>query len=224
MLHRLFSFFGKAGRATRRGLGGHRALVAHCVLLGAAVPALAQESAALAPATPPWYRPRHAIVQTGSGLGMVSAGVGYTFLKDRLETDVQVGFVPKKHAGSTLTIPSLKLLYTPYSLDLRENVQLRPLTVGVYVSYSHGIINDDRGQYTKGYYWFSADTRVGPLLGGRITYQRPPSPRGQPRRISAFYELGSNDLYMASYFSNGNFRSLSPLDIMTLGVRLKADF
>lgn len=196
-------------------------------LLCAALPAWAQQPST--PTTsaadpPPWYRPRHVVLQTGSGLGMVSGGAGYTFLNDKLETDVQVGFVPKKYAGSTLTIPSLKILYTPYNVPLNQHLELRPLTVGVYVSYTHGIINDDRGQYTEGYYWFSADTRVGPLLGGRLTYRRSPGPRGLPRRISAFYELGSNDLYLASYFSNGNFRSLSPLDVMTLGIGLKADF
>lgn len=189
----------------------------------AAGPVWAQDSSS-SDTMPPWYRPRHLVLQTGSGLGMLSAGAGYSFLRDQVETDVQVGFVPDRLAGSTLTIPSLKVLYTPYRVPLGTKLELRPLTVGIYLSYTSGIVNDDRGQYTKGYYWFSADTRVGPLLGGRLSYLRPAGPTGRQRRLSAFYELGSNDLYLSSYFSNDNFRSLSPLDIMTLGLGIKAEF
>ncbi|WBO84068.1 hypothetical protein [Hymenobacter yonginensis] len=192
-------------------------------------PALAQTS----PDTPnpdavaphPWFRPRHLILQTAGGMGMVAGGVGYSFLRDRTEADVLVGYVPKKHAGSTLSIATLKLLYTPYTVPLGEKLELRPLTFGPYVSYTHGIVNDgEEDQYTKGYYWFSRNTRVGVVLGGRLTYKRPTLPSGRSHRVSAYYELGTNDLYVVSYFSNGNFRSLSPMDILTLGLGLKAEF
>lgn len=175
------------------------------------------------PAPLPWYRPRHAVVQTGGGIGMVAAGVGYGLWRDRAELDVLVGYVPKKHAGSTLSIATAKLMFSPYLIPIKERWQLRPLTVGVYYSYTHGTINDEEpGQYTKGYYWFSTDTRIGPLLGSRITYARNPSPRGRARNISFYYELGTNDLYILSYAQNR--RGLSPVDILTLSLGLKADF
>lgn len=198
-------------------------------LLAAALPALGQQTPdtanpdAVAPH--PWYRPRHLVVQTAGGMGMVAAGTGYSFWRDRVETDVLVGYVPKKYAGSALTIATAKFLYTPYKLPLGQKFELRPLTVGVYMSYTLGTINDEeKGQYTKGYYWFSTDTRVGPLLGGRLSYRRPDTPAGRDRRISAYYELGSNDLYITSFVPNGNYRALSLLDIMTLGLGLKAEF
>jgi hypothetical protein len=200
-------------------------------LLGAALPALGQETpASLAPDTPlarplPWYRPRHLVLQTAGGMGMIAGGAGYGFWRDRAETDVLVGYVPKKYAGSTLSVFTAKFLYTPFTVPLSPQFDLRPLTVGFYVSYTSGIINDgDRGQYTKGYYWFSADTRVGPLLGGRLSYRRPSTAKGRSHRLSAYYELGSNDLYLTSFFSNGNYRALSPVDILTLGIGLKAEF
>jgi len=196
-------------------------------LLCAALPALGQEtpSSPAPDTTLPWYRPRHLVLQTAGGLGMVAGGAGYSFWRDRAETDILVGYVPKKYAGSNLSIFSAKFLYTPFTVPLNEKFELRPLTVGLYVSYTHGIINDEeKGQYTKGYYWFSTDTRVGPLLGGRISYRRPNSPKGRSHRISAYYELGTNDLYLSSYVPNGNFRSLSPLEILTLGLGLKAEF
>lgn len=200
------------------------------LLLSAATPVFSQGSAtaAVAPTVEayPWYRPSHVHVQTAGGMGLIAAGVGYTTLRDRLEADVLVGYVPEKHAGSTLSIATVKLLYTPYTVPLSNKFVLRPLTIGLYGSYTHGTINDEvRGQYTKGYYWFSTDTRIGPLLGGRLSYLRPSaSTTERQRRISAYYELGSNDLYLVSLFSNRNRKSLSPADVLTLGLGLKMDF
>ena len=88
-----------------------------------------------------------------------------------------------------------------------------------------GNFNDGaRGQYPEGYYWFSTDTRVGPLLGGRVTYLAPPlAATGRARKVSAYYELGTNDLYIASFF--GNLKGgLSFDQILTLSLGLKADF
>ncbi len=173
----------------------------------------------------PWYRPRHLVLQTGGGLGMVAAGAGYAFAKNRLETDILLGYVPKKYAGSTLSLASLKFMYSPFSLPVGEKFRVLPLTVGAYFSYTHGTINDElKGQYSSDYYWFSTDTRYGLLAGSRITFLAAPvAATGQPRKLSAFYELGSNDLYMASYLTN-NKGGLRFGQILTLALGVKADF
>ncbi|UOQ75329.1 hypothetical protein MUN84_11365 [Hymenobacter sp. 5516J-16] len=170
----------------------------------------------------PWYRPRHAVVQTGGGLGMVAAGVGYS-LRDRLDLDILVGYVPKKYAGSTLSLASAKLLYSPWTLPVGEKWSVKPLSVGVYFSYTHGTLNDEEpNQYSRGYYWFSTDTRVGPLLGSRLSYALPPTAAGRKRNLSGYYELGTNDLYLISYVQNT--KGLSPADILTLSLGVKVDF
>ncbi|SNC76829.1 hypothetical protein SAMN06265337_3583 [Hymenobacter gelipurpurascens] len=175
-----------------------------------------------AAAPQPWYRPRHLVLQTGGGVGMVAVGAGYGFWKDRSELDILVGYVPEKYAGSHLTIFTAKYMYSPWVVPLGEKWQLRPLTVGAYASYTHGVINDGTsGQYEKGYYWFSRDTRVGPLLGSRVSFRRQ-TPSGQSRNASLYYELGSNDLYILSYALNR--KGLSPTDILTLSLGLKFDF
>ncbi|UOQ99051.1 hypothetical protein MUN81_06050 [Hymenobacter sp. 5317J-9] len=173
----------------------------------------------------PWYRPQHLALQTGGGLGMVAAGAGYEFAKDRLETDILIGYVPKYYAGSTLSLASLKFMYSPFRLPVGEKLQVVPLTVGAYFSYTHGTINDElKGQYSSDYYWFSTDTRYGPLLGSRVTFLAPPIlATGQPRKISAYYELGSNDLYLASYLNNRN-GGLGIGQLLTLALGLKVDF
>ena len=173
----------------------------------------------------PWYRPTHLALQTGGGVGMVAAGAGYEFSKNRLETDILIGYVPKRYAGSTLSLATLKFMYSPFRLPVGEKVQVLPLTVGAYFSYTHGTLNDElKGQYSSDYYWFSTDTRYGPLLGGRITYLAAPvAATGQPRKLSFYYELGSNDLYLASYLTNRN-GGLGFGQLLTLALGVKADF
>jgi hypothetical protein len=171
-----------------------------------------------------WYRPTHLQLQTGGGLGMVAAGAGYNLLKQKVELDILIGYVPKYYAGSTLSLASAKLMYSPFRLRLSDKFQLLPLTVGGYFSYTHGTINDELpGQYSKDYYWFSTDTRYGPLLGSRLTFLGPPiAATGQPRKISAYYELGSNDLYLVSYFQNT--QALHFGQTLTLALGIKVDF
>ncbi|MEL5996118.1 hypothetical protein, partial [Hymenobacter segetis] len=91
--------------------------------------------------------------------------------------------------------------------------------------YTHGTINDElKGQYASDYYWFSTDTRYGPLLGSRVTFLAPPvAATGQPRKVSVYYELGSNDLYLASYLNNRN-GGLGFGQLLTLALGVKADF
>jgi len=172
-----------------------------------------------------WYRPTHLQLQTGGGLGMVAAGAGYDLNKKKnLELDILVGYVPKHYGGSTLTLASAKVMYSPWRVPISEKLELLPLTAGLYFSYTHGTINDELpGQYSKDYYWFSTDTRYGPMLGSRLTFLGPPiAATGQPRKISAYYELGSNDLYIVSYA--GNTKGLSIGDILTLALGVKVDF
>jgi hypothetical protein len=204
------------------------------LLLSALLVAALGASAAAPPDTataqaPPlarkWYRLSHLVLQTGGGLGMVAGGAGYSFLRDRLETDVLLGYVPKRYANSTLSLASLKVMYSPFHLPVAEKFQVVPLTVGAYFSYTHGTINDEvRGQYSKDYYWFSTDTRFGALVGGRVTYLAAPvAATGQPRKLSFYYELGTNDLYLVSYFANMH-GGLGLGQILTLALGVKADF
>ena len=172
----------------------------------------------------PWYRPRHLLLQTAGGLGMITAGTGYAYAKNRLETDLLFGYEPKKYAGSALTVYAVKMLYSPFRLSLAKKWQLLPLTIGAYFSHTHNTINDGvKGQYYKDYYWFSHDNRYGPILGSRLTFLAPPiAATGQPRKLSFYYELGTNDLYFVSYTTNPTGLSFS--QILTLALGVKADF
>ena len=198
------------------------------VLLAAtAAPALAlapPDSSTTTLSKRPWYRPTHLVAQVAGGIGMISAGAGYEFLKNRIEADVFVGYVPKKYAGTTLTTFSGKLLYSPWRVTLGPKWQLLPLSVGAYFSHTHNTINDGvKGQYSADYYWFSHDNFYGPLLGSRLTFLAPPiKATGQPRKFSIFYELSTNDLYLLSYTTNTSGLAFGKTLVLGLGV--KADF
>ena len=62
------------------------------------------------------------------------------------------------------------------------------------------------------------------MLGGRLTYLTVPLvATDQPRKVSFYCELGTNDLYVASYLTNRNGGlGLGHLLILALGV--EADF
>ncbi|RSK48075.1 hypothetical protein [Hymenobacter rigui] len=186
------------------------------------VPTAPAPAGRVSPSNPlPWYRPNHVVLQTGGGLGMIAGGAGFS-LKDRLDLDILIGYVPEKYAGSALSLASAKLIYSPWSLPLHDKLTLKPLSVGGYFSYTHGTINDEEpDQYQPGYYWFSTDTRVGPLLGSRLSYALPATASGRSRNLSAYYEFSTNDLYIVSYVQNR--RGLSPADILTLSLGLKLD-
>ncbi|KAA9333330.1 hypothetical protein F0P96_10185 [Hymenobacter busanensis] len=205
------------------------------LLLGAAVlPALA--AAPTDPPTPPvpsttdgliaqpWYRPHHLIGQVAGGQGMVTVGVGYTTLRGRLDVDVLTGYVPRKYSITPMGIFTGKATYSPWTLGLgASRWQVRPLSVGGLVNYtaSRGMNASLDGKYPKGYYWWPARSRAGAFVGGRVAYELPTKANGQPRTASLYYELGTNDLYLVSLYSN--IKALSVADILTLGIGVKVD-
>ncbi|OWP64292.1 hypothetical protein CDA63_04435 [Hymenobacter amundsenii] len=170
-----------------------------------------------------WYLPNHLTVQTGGGIGMLSIGTGLSLAHDRLDLDVLAGYVPRQHAGTTLSVVAAKAKYSPWKLPLAPRLALTPLSVGVYTSYTWGLRNPGKpGQYPDDYYWFSNTVRVGPVLGSGLSYVLPSTTAGHPHKLTAYYELATNDLYLISYAQNR--RALSLPDIATLALGLKLTF
>lgn len=82
------------------------ALLLAAPLAATSAPTLSEPDSLLAATKPeprPWFRPRHLVLQTGGGLGMVAAGTGYEFWQKRTEVDVLLGFVPARYAGTSLS-------------------------------------------------------------------------------------------------------------------------
>lgn len=170
----------------------------------------------------PWYAPRHVLLQAAGGQGLVAVGAGYTMARRRLELDALLGYVPQKYSRTAMGIGTIKITYSPWIIPLAHHRWgLRPFAVGAFVSYtaSKGLNSSRDGKYEKGYYWWSSHTRVGPFVGGQIQYERPRSTHRDARTISLYYELGTNELYLASWWANRG--ELTLREILTLGMGVK---
>ncbi|GGF03241.1 hypothetical protein [Hymenobacter cavernae] len=174
-----------------------------------------------------WYVPQHAVLQTAGGIGLVAGGAGYTLgSKRRWDVDALVGYVPGKYTGGrAFSIFTLKGTYAPFCLPVQTRWQVQPLTLGLLTNYTPSAMlnrsRDDKYPY-KNYYWWSSTVRLGVFLGGRVGRELPVSQDGRARMVSAYYELGTNDLYAVSLLPNTKGLSLG--QILTLGLGVKVDF
>jgi hypothetical protein len=174
--------------------------------------------------SPRWYVPHHLLGQYAGGQGLATVGAGYTALHRRVDLDVLAGYVPKRYSITPMGIFTAKVTYSPWNLTLgASSWRVRPLTVGGLVSYtaSSGFNKTHDEKYDRGYYWWSAHTRLGAFVGGRVAYQLPPRGRRLPHTLSLYYELGTNELYAVSFLSN--IGALPLTDILTLGLGVKLD-
>jgi hypothetical protein len=174
--------------------------------------------------THPWYAPDHTVLQVAGGIGMVAVGVGYTLgAHHRFDTDVLAGYVPGKYTGGqAFAIFTAKGTYSPFTLPVGTHWQVKPLSVGMLANYTPSkMLNRSRDdKYPSNYYWWSSTVRLGAFLGGRVG--REFSIGGQTRLASAYYELGTNDLYAVSFLTNTEGLSLN--QILTLGLGIKVNF
>jgi hypothetical protein len=173
---------------------------------------------------PRWYQPHHLIGQYAGGQGLATIGAGYTVLHRRLDLDVLAGYVPQRYSVTAMGIFTAKATYSPWNLALgTTSWRIRPLSVGGLVNYtaSSGLNKTRDSKYSKGYYWWSAHTRLGAFVGGRVTYQLPLKAHRRPHALSLYYELGTNDLYFVSLATNVGALPLA--DILTLGIGAKFD-
>jgi hypothetical protein len=170
----------------------------------------------------PWYRLQHGLLQFAGGQGMVAAGAGYSLVRRRLDLDLLAGYVPRRYSTTALGIFTAKLTYSPWLLPLGPGSwQLQPLSFGAQLNHTAGSgLNASRdAKYPRGYYWWSARTRLGAFVGGRLrTVVRLGAAR-PPHKLALYYELGTNDLYLASWWNNRGALGLP--DILTLGLGIK---
>ena len=169
-----------------------------------------------------WYK-FHSKLQFAGSIGFVSAGAGFTFNRDHIESDLMAGYVPKAIGGEyivTLTIKNTFYLLNIASEKL--DVKIYPLGIGGFFNYTFGNQYETfyPDYYPDGYYWWDSAIRLGFFLGGKVTRQLPKEL--SPTAVSAYYELGSNDLYLVSYLQNTKY--LKPYDILNLAIGLKVTF
>ena len=167
--------------------------------------------------------PRYYKLQFAGNMGIVSIGTGWDYgKKKQWETDFLVGYVPKystTHGKVTLT---LKQNFMPWRIPIRGKMKrfmIEPLTTGLYMNciLDGDFWANEPDKYPSSYYSFSTKIRFNVFMGSRITYDRTEKSK-YFRSCTLFYEISSNDLYIASAATN---KYLKLQDILSLSIGMK---
>jgi len=168
-----------------------------------------------------WERliPQYYKMQYAGSIGLVSAGVGWSYCKERLEIDLLWGIVPQYDDSRAKLTFTIREQYIPFHLILVDTRwSIEPLTASFFMN----TILDGRfweeepnGKYPSSYYNFSTKVRFHLGVGQQVTLDLPTK---YHKSISFYYQLSSCDLYIASYVTN---KSLKLKDILSLAFGVK---
>lgn len=170
------------------------------------------------------------VIQNAGNMGVVSAGIGWTYGKRRQwESDLLLGFIPKHDSSRAKVTLTYKGNYIPWNIDLssispkihEDRWRLAPLTTSLYVNtiYGHEFWSSQPSRYPNKYYEFmSTRLRLNAAIGQRITFKIPENKRRRHSSMSLFYEVSTCDLYVRSIFQDS---SVKLSDILGLSIGLK---
>ena len=167
--------------------------------------------------------PTYSKIQYAGGMGFLNMGMGWSYgKKDQWETDVFLGFLPRYASDKSKFTLTLKQNFIPWKKELSNRFTFEPLTCGMYFNtvFSDEFWTKEPDRYPRGYYGFSTRVRTHVFVGQRLCFNIPYKKRFFSRSITAFYEISTCDLYVASAFTN----HLHPDDYLRLSFGLKFDF
>lgn len=170
-----------------------------------------------------WHRvvPTHLKLQYAGGMGIASVGAGWDYGRtNQWESDVMVGYLPKRYCDAAHVTFSLRQTYTPWNIPLWRDVTLEPLSCGVYLTTISGdnFWTHEPGKYGGKYYKFTSRVRVHTFAGQRINLIN--SNPGWVQGLSLYYEVSACDLNLISKFTNSSLK-LTDILFFSFGVRLQ---
>lgn len=169
------------------------------------------------------YSPYHIKVQFAGDIGFLSVGAGRSFLREKLETDLFLGYLPEKIGGDRIVTTALKVTYAPLRSMEVKSLEWQPLRTGIQLSYTFGKDyytwehKHKYSAYSKGYYGFPTALHLYFFLGGQVDFNRVE----KLSRFGAYYEFGSNAEYLLSYAQNRSYLGPGKIFNLALGVRMK---
>ena len=183
---------------------------------------LAQDSHTTNTARPALY-PDHLATQFAGNIGLLSAGIGYSYAKDRLQTEFLYGVVPAFESKTTLHIITAKTTWYSRSRPINERYGWVPVRAGTGISYSVGrqFFTQLPSQYPNGYYWFSTSFRLTPFVGTALNLSLNEG-RTAFKKLELYADLGTTDIHLLSY--SLNTKALKPWNVFNLAFGLKAVF
>ena len=180
-----------------------------------------------------WERltPNVATVQYAGNIGMVSAGAGWEYGKDKWLTEALIGYVPHHHHTQSLNTLTLRQFYTPWSFDVpfinvkKGALRVQPLALGAranIVLFDGDFWSQEpKHRYGGSYYRFSTRVRFAFTAGQRLTYEFPESWKRWGEGVEVYYDLSANELGIISVIPN---ECLHVKDILALGVGARWKF
>lgn len=167
--------------------------------------------------------PRYEKIQFAGSMGLLSVGVGWDYgRKKQWETDLLFGYLPRfdgDHGHVTITV---KENYIPWNLNIgKSRWSADPFTVSLYMNkiFGNEFWTREPDKYPDGYYGLATNLRFNLAFGQRMNFNI--KPVGLSSRLTLFYEFGTNDLYVISYFCN---KYLKFMDIFNLSLGIKFQF
>jgi hypothetical protein len=161
------------------------------------------------------FLPDYVKLQYAGGIGFISLGPGYTFLRQKIDVSFFYGYVPGAFTIDDLHSVSLQFTAKLIRIKTNAGIEILPLNLGWYLHHTFGkeywVKLPDN--YPKGYYWWSPGRNAGIFLGGEIKTKL--LANKSPASGIAFYvRMGTRGLYLASKAGNS---SIPFSDIIELG-------
>lgn len=172
-----------------------------------------------------WERliPRYQKIQYAGSMGLVSIGVGWDYGKcKQWETDLLLGYLPRFDGHSGHATITLKENYIPWKINIKsERWKFEPFSASLYINKIFGdeFWSREPDKYPDGYYGLATNLRFNVAFGQRLHFKV--KPIGLSEYLTLYYEFGTNDLYLISYFSNKYLRFT---DIFNLSLGIKFQF
>jgi len=166
-----------------------------------------------------WFVPDAAVLQFAGNTGMLAAGPGYDFAKERIAADLLYGFVPKFDADEAEHLLTLKGTYKPWKIERRRDFEVIPIQVGLGLSYyfsgKYPLNWDDK--YPTNYYWWSPKLRLLGFIGASVTKD---IRKSSIQKIGLYSELGTYDLVATAWFKEEGALRLWDIVNVSLGTRV----
>lgn len=160
--------------------------------------------------------PHHYKIQFAGGIGLVSAGLGYDFFKERVDISYFYGYVPEWFSEEDLHSVSLQLSGKPFKFDMNPKFDYYPLNIGIFIHHTFGeeyyLTLPDH--YPENYYWWSPGRTGGLFIEGQLNYRYKASTQIFSE-IGFYYRIVTRGVYLTSKFSNS---SIPTEDIFSLGL------
>lgn len=168
--------------------------------------------------------PTQTVVQYAGNMGLVSAGAGWDYGRHKQwETHLLFGVLPKYDSHRAKLTMTLKENYIPWRISLPKNLQIAPLTCGLYFNtiFDSEFWGKEPGRYPENYYPFlKTKLRANIFAGQGITANIPHSQRKFLKSLTAFYEVSTCDLYIRAMFQDKNLK-LHDIVGLSIGVKMQ---